>query len=83
MSYVVTELSERGMRIRADQIPAADGITRGCLHLGDGQCVAVEGRLARRDGPELIISGLTGIHYFHIISEQRRILKDYPSLIGD
>ena len=86
--YLVPEISEGGLRIRqcrrVDSSPflefsVGDEVT-GTIMFDDGEVVCISGIVFRRDKEEYVIAPLDGISFKRIVLEQRRILKQFPSL---
>lgn len=76
-SYVVTELSEGGLRVlEAVSLPTPFS---GSLTFSDGNVANVRGRVLRRD-VETVVSHLVGIEYADVMREQRRLLRLFPLL---
>jgi hypothetical protein len=73
-TYIVTELSEGGMRIEAKAIEKA---IDGTLLLKDGTKLKVKGIFGRTVEREMVIVELTGVSFGVLMNEQRRLLKRY------
>jgi hypothetical protein len=78
----VTELSERGLRFSDGGRTAtlADRVA-GVLHVPDGSELAVEGAVVRAIGGWIAVRLTRGVHLGRMLSEQRRILRDYPNFL--
>ena len=78
----VAELSERGMRFSDGGRTAtlAERVA-GVLHFSDGTELAVEGAVVRAVGGWTAVRLTRGIHLGRMLSEQRRILRDYPGFL--
>ena len=76
--YLVTELSEGGLRIMGLNGPR--GIVDGQLVFSDGRSQSVRGRVSRQCGQETIIAELSGVTFGDMMMEQRRLLAAYPFL---
>jgi hypothetical protein len=75
----VAELSERGLRFSDGGRTAtlADRVA-GVLHFPDGSELAIEGTVVRAVGGWIAVRLTRGVHLGRMLSEQRRILRDYP-----
>ncbi|MCB1623654.1 MAG: PilZ domain-containing protein [Pseudomonadales bacterium] len=78
---IVTELSERGMRLSTVKLPALDAQSpvAGNLKLACGTLCDIRGNVIRVDGDELIVSLTEGPSYGDMVAEQRCIAQRFPN----
>lgn len=80
--FPICEISEGGLRIVL-QAPEARLPERlqGLIELGQER-LAIEGRVLRRMGEELVLVLSQGVPLAVMLNEQRRLLRLYPRLFG-
>ena len=72
--YSVTELSEGGMRVLADNLT---GEVKGKLLLRGGDVIDVVGTFSRQAAREAVLFNLSGVTYNVLMSAQRRLINRY------
>ena len=77
--FIVTELSEKGIRFRAklhgDKVPfSLTSEIEGTLVLATAT-IHVTGVIGRRDGDELIVLDVTGVSFQRMLEEQRHLAR--------
>ncbi len=80
--FVVPEISEGGMRIRCPdrfEFGIGDEVS-GEIVFVDGDTLSISGVVLRCERHDLIIAPLEGISFQRVVSEQRRILSQCPSV---
>ncbi len=80
--YFVPEISEGGLRIRCTEryeFGVGDEVS-GEIAFTEEDTLTISGVILRRDGKDLIIAPLEGISFKRVVSEQRRILTQCPSV---
>ncbi|USD66758.1 PilZ domain-containing protein [Vibrio sp. SCSIO 43136] len=78
--FMVTEISERGMRIKFNDIHAASpniGVS-GKIRFHDGEIIEIEGTTFRLDVEELVIKLTIGPDLKRMTKEQLFLRKKYP-----
>jgi hypothetical protein len=79
----VVELSERGLRYSTgDSPPAVGDEFAGVLRFADGAEVAVTGTIVRVGWTWAAASLSVGVGFDRMVSEQRRILRDFPNFLS-
>ncbi|MGJ8669452.1 MAG: PilZ domain-containing protein [Oceanococcus sp.] len=82
--FFVCEVSESGLRIVLQSDTSLEHVPDRLVGLlsVQGDTLAIEGRVLRRDGKEAVLVLSEGIPLPLILNEQRRLLRKYPGLFG-
>jgi hypothetical protein len=79
----VVELSERGLRLSVhERVPAVGEELAGTLRFPDGSEVPVAGTVVRAGGTWAAASLSVGVGFDRMVSEQRRILREFPEFLS-
>ncbi len=78
--YEVSEISERGVKIRLESVSglAVEQRFAGVLRFEDGETLGIEGVVLRSDGKESVLKLAQGISQKRIVAEQIRLRQKYP-----
>lgn len=83
--FLVTEVSEGGLRIRCDnrfRFRMGTEISGEIVFL-DGGIVAISGIILRGDGDDFVVALIEGVPFRRIVLEQRNLLRWCPSVLRD
>lgn len=78
----VAELSERGLRYSDGGVTATlSAKVIGTLRFPDGAELVIEGTVVRAVGGWIALRLTRGVHLGRMLTEQKRILRDYPGFL--
>ena len=81
--FWVLELSEGGLRVVPADPQNMPDLTDDVdieISLPCGEPLRVKGRVARRDGKEVVVVDLRGVSFAEMLEQQRRLINKYSSL---